>query len=139
MPSDHTRLAPPHLLLDYRGIIEVKFKFDDTVKRSCQPVDFISVPECPVQPLVVVQPIDDSRRPNGAAWAYQPDGNRGRGDWAIYDPDFHEIPSSQPLTEAGTDSPELDDEVELSEEESPVSYDPPFDDEFDGEDDVTAS
>lgn len=119
--SDKFILGPVPLV-DFPGLLKVKYLFDDRQINAQQPNGPIRVPDgLPVFPRIVIQPVANNGDPIGYEWTYDPEADRDRGGWVVYDPDLYLVPKSQALVDAGTKSaqPSTTKEVELSGEVTP--------------------
>ena len=67
------QIAPPISLEGTNALVQVCVRYDDVCIKSNQLLAPIDVPDCPVDPLVSVQRMDNSHTPHGTIWVY---------DWA---------------------------------------------------------
>jgi len=123
MSSDPINL--PHGLADWKNRINIEFKYDDKCLKASQGPTPISIPDCPVQPMVTLQCIASNGEAVGPLYVYEYDLK----DWSTFNERIHEVPQSTPVdVEVPVPQPEpAESPVELSVESAPVSEVPPVD------------
>lgn len=123
MSSDPIKL--PHAVEEYPGLIRVLIKYDDVCMDMQHPASPVDVPECPVAPQVVVQPLDGGRKAHGPAYVY----DHEKSDWLIFDESIHEVPKSSAPVDVGAPSRQLDmsasSQVEIESKGAPTLEVPP--------------
>ena len=122
MSSDPIKL--PHAVQDHKGLVSVLIKYDDVCMSMQHPASPVSVPDCPVAPMVIVQALDGGKNAQGPAYVYDYD----KEDWTVFDDRIHGVPKSTPV-DVGAKSRQLDmsasSKVELSNEAAPTLEVPP--------------
>jgi hypothetical protein len=124
MSSD--QLCIPKEIQDYPQALLVTFKYDDVEIRRQQPMCSVTVPDnLPVDPLIILQRMDNGHKPVGTTYAYDYE----REEFITYDERLHSVPKSCAPVDVGAKSRQLDmsasSKVELSSEAAPTLEHPP--------------
>ena len=78
---------------DYKGAVHICVRYDDEVINMRQGASQVLVPECPVEPLVTMQKLDNGGKGYGTVWVLKD------GDWHSYIEGTFPIPSSEAAKE----------------------------------------
>lgn len=90
-------LPRPPYLNDYHGSVHVRIRYDNRdlcLQQACGPVELPD--DLPVAPLVIFEARGDSGQLIFPAQAWDYEGDKGRGGWAMYDEKLFPVPQSEP-------------------------------------------
>lgn len=100
----NTELQPPFLLREYKELVQIQVCYDEVCHTSQQLITPIVVPDCPVEPQVLLQCIDNGHNTCGPKYVYDWD----KGEFVEFNEQLHAVPSSAPVEEVDPPSRQLD-------------------------------